>query len=128
LARFFLHFAFSLLLAGEVEKWITPASWNCGVTRSACELANIQVCRGDTVKPRDAPPSPHWRSAGHLCHDTSQDGRVAGEGRQTADWATVTAATPITGGQKVRIEWHFTGGGDEFYLGAYIDEVVVSAP
>jgi hypothetical protein len=41
---------------------------------------------------------------------------------------TVTAATPITGGQKVRIEWHFTGGGDEFYLGAYIDEVVVSAP
>ena len=46
----------------------------------------------------------------------------------TADWETITVATPITGGQKVRIEWHFVGDGDGFYLGAYIDDVVVTTP
>lgn len=45
-----------------------------------------------------------------------------------APWTAVTAATPITGGQKVRIEWHFTGDGDGFYLGAYIDNVVIKTP
>ena len=45
-----------------------------------------------------------------------------------APWETVEVATPITGGRKVRIEWHFTGDGDELYLGAYIDDVIVTAP
>ena len=45
-----------------------------------------------------------------------------------APWTPVTAAVPITGGQKVRIEWHFTGDGDGSYLGAYIDDVVVRTP
>ncbi|MFZ9936204.1 MAG: hypothetical protein ACO3JG_04015 [Luteolibacter sp.] len=46
----------------------------------------------------------------------------------SAAWETVTVATPITGGQKVRIEWHFVGNGDGFYLGAYIDDVLVTSP
>ncbi len=43
-------------------------------------------------------------------------------------WETIKVATPITGGRKVRIEWHFTGNGDGFYLGAYIDDVLVTLP
>lgn len=46
----------------------------------------------------------------------------------TANWEAVTVATPITGGQKVRIEWHFVGNGDGLYLGAYIDDVTVTTP
>jgi hypothetical protein len=46
----------------------------------------------------------------------------------SAAWEPVTVATPITGGQKVRIEWHFVGDGDGFYLGAYIDDVLVTSP
>jgi hypothetical protein len=45
----------------------------------------------------------------------------------SAAWAPVSGVN-ITGGQKVRIEWHFTGNGDGSYLGAYIDDVVVSTP
>ena len=45
-----------------------------------------------------------------------------------APWMPVTAAVTITGGQKVRIEWHFTGDGDGAYLGAYIDDVLVTSP
>ncbi|MEM1295264.1 MAG: hypothetical protein AAGH89_07855 [Verrucomicrobiota bacterium] len=42
-----------------------------------------------------------------------------------ADWETVSSVT-ITGGEPVRIEWRFTGDGDGTYLGAYIDDVIVS--
>jgi hypothetical protein len=43
-----------------------------------------------------------------------------------ADWTTISSVA-ITGGQPVRIEWRFTGNGDGTYLGAYIDDVVVTA-
>jgi hypothetical protein len=45
----------------------------------------------------------------------------------SAPWETVESVS-ITGGAKVRIEWHFTGAGDGNYLGAYLDDVKVSAP
>ena len=44
-----------------------------------------------------------------------------------ADWKTV-GSIAISGGQPVRIEWHFTGNGSGLYLGAYIDDVTVSVP
>ncbi|MCF7734347.1 MAG: LamG domain-containing protein [Akkermansiaceae bacterium] len=42
-------------------------------------------------------------------------------------WATV-GGVAITGGQKVRIEWHFVGNGGGSYNGAYIDDVVITTP
>jgi hypothetical protein len=56
-------------------------------------------------------------------HTSTPDANI-----NSAAWETITVATPITGGQKVRIEWHFIGDGDDTYLGAYIDDVVVSEP
>ena len=42
-----------------------------------------------------------------------------------ADWETVDSVS-ITGGEPVRIEWRFTGTNDGTYIGAYLDDVVVS--
>ena len=56
-------------------------------------------------------------------HTSSPDPNIS-----AAPWTPVAVATPITGNQKVRIEWHFTGEGTSEYLGAYIDDVLVRSP
>jgi len=56
-------------------------------------------------------------------HTSTPDGEIS-----AADWETV-GSVAIGGaalGQKVRIEWRFTGDNDGSYLGAYIDDVEVS--
>ena len=46
-----------------------------------------------------------------------------------ADWKTVAGLDLAEGiGQQVRIEWRFTGNGDGTYIGAYIDDVLITAP
>lgn len=46
-----------------------------------------------------------------------------------ADWNTISGLDLAAGlGQEVRIEWRFTGNGDGTYIGAYIDDVLVTSP
>lgn len=43
-------------------------------------------------------------------------------------WKTISVSIPAEAlGKSVYLEWRFTGDGDGFYMGAYIDDVVVTA-
>jgi autotransporter-associated beta strand protein len=47
----------------------------------------------------------------------------------TTPWKTTSVSLPAGAlGQPVRLEWRFIGNGDNGYLGAYIDDVVVTTP
>jgi autotransporter-associated beta strand protein len=47
----------------------------------------------------------------------------------TTPWKTISVPIPAGAlGQQVRLEWRFIGNGTNDYLGAYIDDVVVTAP
>jgi hypothetical protein len=47
----------------------------------------------------------------------------------TTPWKTMSAAIPAAAlGTTVYLEWRFVGAGNDSYLGAYIDDVVVTVP
>lgn len=83
----------------------------------------IDILSGDTlvVNIIDADISGGITVLQAAAHTSTPDADIT-----TANWQTVPSVA-ITGGRQVRIEWRFTGNNDGTYLGAYIDDVTVTA-
>jgi hypothetical protein len=90
-----------------------------GATLSFAQALDIEVSHTLVVNVIDATTDTLLQSAVHTSTPDSDPDK--------ADWTAVSGIA-ISGGLPVRIEWRFTGDGGGLYLGAYIDDVVVTVP